>query len=34
VAIQGAGLVTLDLSVSGEGGTVRLVHQVQLDNSQ
>jgi MSHA biogenesis protein MshO len=32
--IQGAGLVTLDLSVTLNNETVRLVHQVQLDNSE
>lgn len=32
--IQGAGLVTLDLSVTLSNETVRLVHQVQLDNSE
>jgi MSHA biogenesis protein MshO len=32
--IQGVALVTLDLSVSRSGETVRLVHQVQLDNSE
>jgi MSHA biogenesis protein MshO len=32
--IQGAGLVTLDLGVSLNNETVRLVHQVQLDNSE
>jgi MSHA biogenesis protein MshO len=36
VGIQGKGLVTLDLSVKDPASaeTVRLVHQVQLDNSQ
>jgi MSHA biogenesis protein MshO len=32
--IQGVGLVTLDLSVTLGNETVRLVHQVQLDNSE
>jgi MSHA biogenesis protein MshO len=32
--IQGVGLVTLDLSVTLSNETVRLVHQVQLDNSE
>jgi MSHA biogenesis protein MshO len=32
--IQGSGLVTLDLSVALNNETVRLVHQVQLDNSE
>ena len=32
--IQGVGLVTLDLSVTRDAETVRLVHQIQLDNSE
>jgi MSHA biogenesis protein MshO len=32
--IQGRGLVTLDLGLADQGETVRLIHQVQLDNSR
>lgn len=32
--VQSRGLVTLDLSLADQGETVRLIHQVQLDNSQ
>jgi len=34
LGIEGSGLVTLDLSITANGETVRLLHQVQIDNSQ
>ncbi len=34
LGVQGSGLMTLDLSVTKSGETIRLVQQVQLDNSQ
>jgi MSHA biogenesis protein MshO len=32
--VQSKGIATLNLTLSGEGGTISLVYQVQLDNSQ
>ncbi len=32
--VRERGLVTLDISIATEGKTIRLIHQVQLDNSQ
>jgi len=32
--VQQRGLVTLDLGLEDQGETIRLIHQVQLDNSR
>ncbi|OGI41107.1 MAG: hypothetical protein A2140_05685 [Candidatus Muproteobacteria bacterium RBG_16_62_13] len=32
--VQASGLVTLDISLADQGETIRLIHQVQLDNSR